>query len=208
MTNTRGASLGNISLADAITGLIVTDIALRHGVVAGAVWQVIRQAFEAATIGGFANWFAVSALFHEVPVPVIRRHTNIIVKNRRRIVEGIADMVQNRWLAPHVIREHLSLFSASQYVLHYLGQEERFDKVLGIIRGIIGQVGCGLEAPEFAEFVERVVRDQLRDSQFAKSLGGWLGQYLRRGDHHRIWDALLTAAENAAQRSDLQRHFQ
>ncbi len=112
MTTTRGASLGNISLAGAIAGLIATEIALRHGVVAGASWQVILKAFEAATIGGFADWFAVSALFHEVPLPLIRRHTNIIVKNRRRIVEGIADIVQNRWLAPHIIREHLvPLFS-------------------------------------------------------------------------------------------------
>ena len=208
MTTTRGASLGNISLAGAIGGLIATEIALRHGVVAGAGWQVILKAFEAATIGGFADWFAVSALFHEVPLPLIRRHTNIIVKNRRRIVEGIADIVQNRWLAPQIIREHLVLFSASQYVLHYLGQAERFDKVLAIIRGIIGQVGRGLEAPEFAGFIERVVRDQLRDIQFAKPLGGWFGQYLRRGDHHRVWTALLTAVENGAQRSDLQRLLQ
>jgi len=208
MTTTRSASLGNISLAVAIAGLIATELALRHGVAAGASWQVIRQAFEAATIGGFADWFAVSALFHEVPLPVIRRHTNIIVKNRRRIVEGIADVVQNRWLAPQIIREHLSLFSASQYVLHYLGHKERFDKVLTIIRDIIGQVGRGLEAPEFAGFVERVVRDRLRDIQFAKPLGRWLGQYLRRGEHHRLWNALLTAVDTAAQRSDLQQLVQ
>ena len=208
MTTTRGASLGNISLAGAIAGLLATDMALRYGVVAGAVWQVIRQAFEAATIGGFADWFAVSALFHEVPLPVIRRHTNIIVKNRRRIVEGIADIVQNRWLAPHIIREHLALFSASQYVLHYLADEKRFDKVLGIARSLIVQVGRGLEAPEFAGFVERLVRDQLRDIQFAKPLGAWLGQYLRRGDHRRVWDFLLTAVENASQKSELQRLFQ
>jgi uncharacterized membrane-anchored protein YjiN (DUF445 family) len=36
--------------------------------------------FEAATIGGFADWFAVSALFHEIPF--VRKHTNIIAKNR------------------------------------------------------------------------------------------------------------------------------
>ena len=96
MTTTRGASLGNISLAGAIAGLLATEMALRHGVVAGASWHVIRQAFEAATIGGFADWFAVSALFHEVPLPVIRRHTNIIVKNRRRIIESIADLLTMR----------------------------------------------------------------------------------------------------------------
>ena len=97
-------SLGNISLAVSIGGLIATEMALRQGLVAGAGWKVLLQAFEAATIGGFADWFAVSALFREVPVPLIRRHTNIIIKNRERIVEGIADMVQNRWLAPNIIR--------------------------------------------------------------------------------------------------------
>jgi uncharacterized membrane-anchored protein YjiN (DUF445 family) len=38
--------------------------------------------FEAATIGGFADWFAVSALFHEIP-PFVRKHTNIIAKKEK-----------------------------------------------------------------------------------------------------------------------------
>ena len=88
MATTRGASLGNLSLAGAIAGLIATEIALRQGVVAGAGWQVILKAFEAATIGGFADWFAVSALFHEVPLPLIRRahqyHRQKPPANRRR----------------------------------------------------------------------------------------------------------------------------
>jgi uncharacterized membrane-anchored protein YjiN (DUF445 family) len=37
--------------------------------------------FEAA-IGGFADWFAVSALFHEIPIPFVRKHTNIIKKEK------------------------------------------------------------------------------------------------------------------------------
>jgi uncharacterized membrane-anchored protein YjiN (DUF445 family) len=30
-------------------------------------WKIVTAGFEAATIGGFADWFAVSALFHEIP---------------------------------------------------------------------------------------------------------------------------------------------
>lgn len=108
MKATTATSLGNISLAVSIGGLIATELALRHGWVAAAGWKVLLQAFEAATVGGLADWFAVSALFREVPVPLIRRHTNIIIKNRQRIVDGIADMVQNRWLAPRIIREYLA----------------------------------------------------------------------------------------------------
>jgi len=140
MKATTGASLGNISLTVSIGGLIATEIALRHELIVGAGWKVLLQAFEAATIGGLAYWFAVTALFREVPVPLIRQHTNIIIKNRQRIVEGIADMVQNRWLAPNIIREHLALFSASQYVLDYLASDEQLENVLKIMRDIIQQV--------------------------------------------------------------------
>ncbi|HEY0724503.1 MAG TPA: DUF445 family protein, partial [Pyrinomonadaceae bacterium] len=47
-----------------------------------------------------------------------------------------------------------------------------------------------------------------RDLQFAKPLGAWLGRYLRRGEHHRVWEALFAAVENGAQRSDWQRLVQ
>ena len=190
-------SLGNISLTVSIGGLIATEMALRQGLVAGAGWKVLLQAFEAATIGGFADWFAVSALFREVPVPLIRRHTNIIIKNRERIVEGIADMVQNRWLAPNIIRDHLAHFSASKTVLDYLAGDEQLENVMRIVRNIIHQVAGVIDAPEVAAFLERIIKDQLRSLQFAEPFGRWLGQCLRRGDHYAVWDALLPAVENA-----------
>jgi uncharacterized membrane-anchored protein YjiN (DUF445 family) len=190
-------SLGNISLTVSIGGLIATEMALRQGLVAGAGWKVLLQAFEAATIGGFADWFAVTALFREVPVPLIRRHTNIIIKNRERIVEGIADMVQNRWLAPDIIREHLAHFSASKTVLDYLAGDEQLENVLRIVRNIIHRVAGVIDAPEVAAFLERIIKDQLRSLQFTEPFGRWLGQRLRRGDHYAVWDALLPAVENA-----------
>ena len=139
MKATTATSLGNISLAVSIGGLIATKLALRHGWVAAPGWKVLLQAFEAATVGGLADWFAVSALFREVPVPLIRRHTNIIIKNRQRIVDGIADMVQNRWLAPRIIREYLVNFSASQYVLDFLSNKDHLETVLATVRDIIQQ---------------------------------------------------------------------
>lgn len=208
MNSTTGASLGNISLTVSIGGLIATEMALRNGLVAGGTWNVLLKAFEAATVGGVADWFAVSALFREIPVPLIRRHTNIIIKNRQRIVEGIADMVQNRWLAPHIIREHLARFSASQTALDYLASAEHLDTILIVVRDLIQQVGHGLDRTELVAFLERVIKDQLRDLQFAKHFGQWLRQYLRRGDHDIVWKTLLTAVENAAREPEVKRGVQ
>ena len=190
-------SLGNVSLTVAVGGLAAAELALHQGWVSGSAWEVCAQAFLAATIGGLADWFAVTALFREVPIPVIRRHTNIIAKNRSRIVEGIADMVQNRWLTPDVVREHLSRFSASGYVLDYLGNKARAETVLSLLRDLMGHVVRGLDAPEVAAFLDRALKDQLRDLEIAEPLGRWLGKAIRRGDHHDVWNTLLSAVEKA-----------
>jgi uncharacterized membrane-anchored protein YjiN (DUF445 family) len=197
MKATTATSLGNMSLAVSIGGLIATELALRHGWVAAPGWKVLLQAFEAATVGGLADWFAVSALFREVPVPLIRRHTNIIIKNRQRIVDGIADMVQNRWLAPKIIREYLVNFSASQYVLDLLANEDHLETAIATVRDIIKQFARGITAPEVAAFLERTLNDQLRNLRFAAPLGRWLGQRIRSGDHHAAWNMLLPVIENA-----------
>jgi uncharacterized membrane-anchored protein YjiN (DUF445 family) len=202
------ASLGNISLMVSIGGLIATEIAIRNGLVAGGVWKVLLGGFEAATVGGIADWFAVSALFREVPIPLIRRHTNIIIKNRKRIVEGIADMVENRWLAPHIIREHLAHFSASRTVLDYLASNEHLENVLIFVRDLLQQIGSGIDRPEVVAFLERVMHDHLRDIQFAEPFGRWLGQYLKRGDHDAAWETLLTAIEYAVCEPEIKRGVQ
>jgi uncharacterized membrane-anchored protein YjiN (DUF445 family) len=199
MKATTAISLGNISLAVSIGGLIATELAIRHGWIAAPGWKVLLQSFEAATVGGLADWFAVSALFREVPVPLIRRHTNIIIKNRQRIVDGITDMVQNRWLAPKIIREYLVNFSASQYVLDFLANEDHLETVLAMVRDIIQQFARGIASPEVAAFLERALRDQLRDLKFAEPLGRWLGQHIRSGDHQGAWNTLLPVIEKAVQ---------
>ena len=208
MKATTVTSLGNISLTFSIGGLIATELALRHGWVAAPGWKVLLQAFEAATVGGLADWFAVSALFREVPVPLIRRHTNIIIKNRQRIVDGIADMVQNRWLAPKIIREYLVNFSASQYVLDFLANKDHLETVLAMVRDIIQHFARGIDAPEVAGFLERTLKDQLRVLNVAEPLGRWLGQRMRSGDHHGAWDTLLPIMENAVREPEVKAFVQ
>ncbi len=199
MKKNTPASLGNVSLAVSVGGLIATELALRAGWLAAPGWTILLQTFEAATVGGLADWFAVSALFREVPVPLIRRHTNIIIKNRQRIAAGIADMVQNRWLAPHIIREHLVHFSASRYVLDFFGDEKHLETVLAVARDVIRPLARGISADETAPFLERTLKEGLQNIQIAAPLGRWLGRRLRAGDQHGLWNTLLALAEAAVQ---------
>jgi uncharacterized membrane-anchored protein YjiN (DUF445 family) len=172
---------------------LVLELALHQGWVHGPFWVVTTSAFEAGTVGGVADWFAVTALFREVRIPLIRRHTNIIVKNRARIVDGIADMVQNRWLSPEVIEEHLGRFSASRVLLEYLGDGSRREKLLVVLRDLLGKIVEGLDGPEIAGFLSRTLQDQVKGIDLAAPLGAWMEQAIARRDHDAVWDLLLTS---------------
>ena len=176
-----------------MTGFTVLELSLHQDWVRGPFWVVAAAAFEAGTIGGVADWFAVTALFREVRIPLIRRHTNIIVKNRARIVDGIADMVQNRWLSPAVIEEHLGRFSASRALLEYLGDGSRREKLLVVLRDLLGKIVEGLDGPEIAGFLSRTLQDQVKGIDLAGPLGVWMEQAIARRDHDAVWDLLLTS---------------
>ena len=67
------------------------------------LFQMCLAGFEAAVVGGVADWFAVTALFKEIPIPVLKKHTNIIVKSRGKLTKGIVSLVAEQWLSKESI---------------------------------------------------------------------------------------------------------
>ncbi len=64
--------------------------------------------FEAAMVGGFADWFAVTALFRH---PLGQRwipHTAIIPANRDRIIDNLVNLVENRLLNRESLQQRLA----------------------------------------------------------------------------------------------------
>jgi len=72
----------------------------------GIHWSVeaMRATAEAAMVGGFADWFAVVALFRRplgLPIP----HTGIIPGNQDRIGVAVGSFVQDHLLDPDELAE-------------------------------------------------------------------------------------------------------
>lgn len=199
--------MGPVSLGIAVTGFSLLELALHQGWVHGPFWVVTTSAFEAGTVGGVADWFAVTALFHEVRIPVIRRHTNIVARNRARIIDGIADMVQNRWLSPAVVEEHLGKFSASRALQEYLGAGSRREKLLVVLRDLLGKIVEGMDGPEVAAFLSRTLKDQLEGIELAPSLGSWMEKAIDRRDHDAVWDLLLESLARSLKDSEIEDLF-
>jgi len=181
---TKVKHLGHASLALAVVGMTALELALRLNWLADPWWRILKAGFEAATVGGLADWFAVSALFRSVPIPFLRRHTNIIVQKRIQITDSIADMVQNQWFTPEAIDRLLADFSASQKILDYLdAPDHRRRAVAAVLRGIADQV----DHPQLAALLAHQLHGLLASPELARHWGNAILKAIELGYNDRLW---------------------
>lgn len=190
-------NLGSISLLIAFIGLVLFEVLLRMDILTHTGWRIVAAGFEAATIGGFADWFAVSALFREIPIPIIRKHTNIIAKNRAKLTEGIVDLVTNKWLSPDIISEKLNEVDLAKTILEFLQESKNQQNAIGLIQKIGLQFANDLDNPKFAEALQKILREQIATIDLATPLGIWLEKAIKDGDHHKLWELIIEESSSA-----------
>lgn len=141
----------NFSLAIALA-LFLIAIGFRHLAVAGYV----ETAALASLAGGIADWFAVTALFRHPLGLTWLPHTSIIAKNRDRIIEAIAVMVEKELLSVDFIVANI----------------ERLDVVSQLILWLKSPLSE--TAAESAASVLREAANWVDAEELARSLGSWV----------------------------------
>jgi uncharacterized membrane-anchored protein YjiN (DUF445 family) len=71
--------------------------------------RLLKGGFEAGLVGGFADWFAVTALFrHPMGIPI--PHTSLLLKNRNKIANSLISALENELLNKESITRKLKQF--------------------------------------------------------------------------------------------------
>jgi len=184
----------------AVAGTVACRVALLVGPFAHATWlQIVAAGFEAAVVGGLADWFAVTALFrHPLGVPI--PHTAIIPARRKKIVESIVSMIQDEWLSPDVIGARLARFAPSELVVDWLRDPEHVERLGGPLRDLLRGLARMLGEAEVAEFVDRAIQHQLRDLSIDASAGRWLAHAATGESAEAAFDSLALSLANLAER--------
>lgn len=201
---------GLISLLVATGGFGSLEI-LRHVQVLGSNpgWIILQSGFESAMVGGMADWFAVSALFRPIPSRrLCLPHTNIIVRSRKKLSTGIVDMVQNRWLSPDILAEHLGRLRVCELILEHLEAPGARAKVLDASQEILGRLVGSLNTPEIAAFLDRILRDQLAGLELGPPVGRWMVARIQEGDTRALWDSLAGTLAHSAEQGDFREPIQ
>lgn len=194
--------IGTISLAVALIGLVFFELMIRMGFLTHQGWKVVLSGFEAAAVGGFADWFAVSALFREIPIPFVKRHTNIIAKNRGKMTEGIVDLVTNKWLSPEIISEKMSEMDPTHAMISFLKTPANQKKTIDVVKKIVLKLGDELEDPKIAGTLKTMFQNQINEMDLATMLGQWLEKSLKNEDHYPLWELIIDASSNAIQSTE------
>lgn len=87
---------------------------------------LLFAACSAATIGGLADSFAVRALFGQ-PLKIRWPHwmgTNIIARNRERLIKELVDMVEHELLSPDIIIKQLKSYKPAHAIITYMTSEQ------------------------------------------------------------------------------------
>ena len=195
--------LGTLSLVAVAALFLGLEAALRTGLLAGPVPRILVSGFEAGVVGALADWFAVTALFREVPIPILRRHTNILLRKREALTGHIVDVVQNQWLTPQTIADYLSQRSPSGAVLDYLVDPRHERQLLDALRDVFAAIVDRLDGPEMTGFLGQAVRRQIDRPDFDRFVGEHLEAAIRRGDHGPALDTLLGVVESSVREGSL-----
>ncbi|QJD83168.1 DUF445 domain-containing protein [Cohnella herbarum] len=100
----RTRYIAGLSLVAMGAGFVTTLFLPDHPVV-----DLLKGGFEAGLVGGFADWFAVTALFrHPLGIPI--PHTSLLLKSRDKIANSLISALENELLNKASITSRLKQF--------------------------------------------------------------------------------------------------
>lgn len=111
--------------------------------------------FAAATIGGIADWFGITALFRK-PLGIPFR-TRIIPRNRKKLLTSLADMVEKELLTSGTIIEKLELIDFSDSVVDFIEKGNGKRDLAQLASQAFKEAVAGLDAKDLEGLASGIV---------------------------------------------------
>ncbi|GAB6989320.1 DUF445 domain-containing protein [Paenibacillus pini] len=152
--------------------------------------RLLQGGFEAGLVGGFADWFAVTALFrHPLGIPI--PHTSLLLENRNKIVNSLISAMESELLNKESISRKLrqmKLFQAlSSGTFKWVRKKEVRQVTLTSIASVIEQVPVEKAAP----FIQQGIVRYVRNKDVAPLLNWAADEVVEKGYDEKALDQLV-----------------
>lgn len=135
--------------------------------------RLLQAAGEAGTVGGLADWFAITALFrHPLGIPI--PHTALIPRRKNDIGRSLAGFVERNFLDEALLIDMLRKKDRAQQAIDWFGRKEtREILVAGIVSNLRDLVKSGVHL-EIIDLLLPIARDYLR--KIKRDLPAYVGE--------------------------------
>lgn len=158
---------------------------------------LIESFFEAAMVGAFADWFAVTALFrHPLGIPI--PHTAIIPERKQRLANALSNFVGQNFLTPQNVLPRLERINFAEIVGHWLETPGNVRSIRERIVTALDGLLDGFSDERIREFSDREVMPKIKDVALAPKLSELIVGLSKDGQHEAILDEVLRGAASVA----------
>lgn len=159
------------------------------GATGNFILGLANHGFLAATIGGMADWFGVTALFRK-PLG-ISFHTEILRRNRARIMESIVEFVGTDLLNTKNIMEIIRDENTAQLLIDFFEQNKGRAKLKVLVREILTELFSGLDTQKISHKVAPILEQEIRNIDAQKLFDAVLNVVTSEKHSRRILITLL-----------------
>ncbi len=150
---------------------------------------------EAATIGGFADWYAVIALFrHPLGIPI--PHTAIIAKNQVRIAESLARFIGNNFLGSEPVHKKLGEINFADLISSWLENKNRIQTITQFIMRLLPQILHKADTSGLKMVVTNRIRLAISNTDISPLAASLFESLTEKKQHQKILDNVLIALGN------------
>ncbi|ANS75401.1 hypothetical protein AWM70_12930 [Paenibacillus yonginensis] len=205
MRNSKVKTTVNTALIVSVAGMLASFPFKEH--FAGGL---LFSAFNAATIGGLADSFAVGALFGNplrIKWPAFMG-TRVIERNRSRLIHELGHMVQHELLTTEHIQARLQEYNVSAILINYLREHGGQQHVTEIAERLAGELASRTDEHELAKGLQDLLFSQTDVFQLADLAADLADWTIRNGYDetiiHFLLNELIRVVENERFRLILQ----
>jgi uncharacterized membrane-anchored protein YjiN (DUF445 family) len=194
----RAADLRRVKAIAALvlTSCLVLFVAAKILLPIHPAFGFVAAFFEAATIGGLADWYAVVALFRRplgLPIP----HTAIIQANQDRIADKLGEFIEVHFLEPGPIEAKLRQVDFASFVADWLSDSKRSADLARFVLRLLPEAMAATETSGLKTFIIRRVMTQLQAVDLAPVAAATMRGFIKDGRHQGLLDNLLGAIHGA-----------
>ena len=186
----------------ALSVSVIGTLAVLPMVGSGFFWDLLEAAFLASTVGGLADWFAVTAIFRK-PLGISYR-TDILRRNRTRIMQALVDYAANDLLSAANIMAVARKIDMAQMFVAYLEERGGRERIKDISFAVLLRAAETMDAAHVAERIWPAIRESFKSFPLEKFLLRFFDMLAEETNSARILHVALRAVRRTLHDAKMQ----